>query len=271
MPDLTPGPFQSQANGIVNLMGGVGAALALGGSGILYGTGGIPLVFLAGAILMLGAMAVLAVFVREPKLPELPTKEEEAATIKLSAPEKKSLIFLLTAIFFWFAGYNAVETFFSLYAINTLGVTAGQASGILFLFSVSLIVFAIPAGFIGARIGRRRTILIGLLGITGMFIPLIFVTNVNTVRLLLLFGGICWACININSLPMVVRIAGPMKVGTFIGYYYLFSFSAQIITTPIFGAIRDAVGYYQSLFVYAAVTFTLAFFCLIFVRHGESD
>jgi len=269
MPDLTPGPFQSQANGIVNLMGGIGAILAFAGGGLLFELGGFPLPFLVSGLLMLGAMVVLAVFVREPQRPPMTKAEAKEAAVKLTPKEKKSLIFLLCAIFFWFAGYNAVETFFSLYATNTMDVTAGQASIMLSLFALALVGFAIPAGMIGAKIGRRKTILIGLAGVTLMFLPMIFITSANLARLLLLFGGMCWACVNINSLPMVVRIAGPMKVGAFIGYYYLFSFSSQLVTTPIYGAIRDAVGHYQSLFVYAAVTFVLAFACLFFVRHGE--
>ena len=88
---------------------------------------------------------------------------------------------------------------------------------------------------------------------------------------LMIVGGMFWACVNINSLPMITRMSGPIKIGKFIGYYYLFSFLAQTITAPIFGAIRDAVGHYQSLFIYAAIAFVLAFLCLIFVRHGESN
>jgi len=270
MPDLTPGPLRSQANGIVNLMGGVAAILAFAGGGLLFELGGFPLPFLVSALFTMGAMGVLFFFVREPKI-TAPAEKEEKVALKLEPKEKKSFIMLLLAIFFWFAGYNAVETFFSLYAIHTLDASPGQASIMLSMFALAVVFFAIPAGFIGAKIGRRKTILIGLVGITLIFLPLIFATDANAVRVLLIFSGICWACVNINSLPMIVRIAGPMKIGTFIGYYYLFSFSGQIITTPIYGAIRDAVGHYQSLFVYAAVTFALAFICLLFVRHGEEE
>jgi MFS family permease len=271
MPDLTPGPLRSKANGIVNLMGGIAAILAFAGGGLLFELGGFPLPFLISAVIMLGAMAILALFVREPKIPEISEAEEKEAKVKLLPAERKSLILLLCAIFFWFFGYNAVETFFSLYATNTMDVSPGQASMMLSLFALALVVFAIPAGIIGDKIGRRKTILIGLVGITVMFVPLIFITNANLVRILLILGGMCWACVNINSLPMIVRIAGPLKIGTFIGYYYLFSFSSQIITTPVYGAVRDLVGHYQSLFVYAAVAFILAFGCLFFVKHGEED
>lgn len=273
MPDLTPGPLRSQANGIVNLMGGVAAILAFAGGGMLFEMGGFPLPFLVSAIVLIGAMAIVAVFVREPKIPEPAdtTGEGKIVPLKLEKKEKKSLIFLLCAIFFWFLGYNAVETFFSLYAINTMNISPGQASMMLSLFALALVVFAIPAGIIGAKVGRRKTILMGLAGITCLFFPLIFVTNPALVRVLLIVSGMCWACVNINSLPMVVRIAGPMRIGAFIGYYYLFSFSSQLVTTPIYGAIQDLVGHYQSLFVYAAVTFGLAIVCLLFVRHGEES
>ena len=272
MPDLTPGPFQSQANGIVNLMGGVGAVIAFAGGGLMFELGGFPLPFLVSALLMLGAMGILMLFVREPKYPPVPPKEEiKKGELKMNKAEKKSLILILMAIFFWFMGYNAVETFFSLYATNVLGVSPGQASIMLSLFALALVGFAIPSGFIGARVGRRKTILAGLAGITLLFFSMVFIENAWIIRGLLLLGGMFWACVNINSLPMIVRIAGPQKIGTFIGYYYLFSFSAAFVTTPIYGFIYDIVGNYQSLFVYACITFALAIVCLAFVKHGEES
>ncbi|MDR2572340.1 MAG: MFS transporter [Oscillospiraceae bacterium] len=269
MPDLTPGPFRSQANGIVNLMGGIAAILAFAGGGLLFELGGFQLPFLVSALMLIGAMAVLALFIREPKIPVPVDTAEKAVPLKLEKSEKKSLIFLLSAIFFWFFGYNAVETFFSLYATSTMDVSPGQASMMLSLFALALVAFAIPSGMIGAKIGRRKTILIGLTGTALMFLPLVFVTNANLVRVLLICSGMSWACVNINSLPMIVRIAGPMRIGTFIGYYYLFSFSSQLVTTPIYGAIHDIVDTYSSLFIYAAISFGVAFICMSFVRHGE--
>lgn len=282
MPDIVPGKFQSQANGIVNLMGGIAAIIAFAGGGLMYGLGGITLPFLVGAIMLLGAMAVVFFFVREPKLPdefEVTKTESEfdkirnirKSNIKLEKKEKKSLILLLCAIFFWFAGYNAVETFFSLYATTTMGITAGEASMMLSVFALFFVGFAIPAGIIGAKFGRRNTILVGLVGMTALFTPLMFQSSPLLVGGLLMGAGMFWSCVNINSLPMIVRISGPMKVGVFIGYYYLFSFSSQLVTTPIYGFIHDLVGNYYSLFVYAAITFVLAFICLLFVKHGEEN
>jgi len=270
MPDITPGPLRSQANGIVNLMGGVGSLLAFAGGGYLFKLGGFPLPFLMSAIFMLIAVAVLALFVREPKQAYEQEKQEKPV-LKLGRNEKRSLLLILFGVFFWFSGYNAVETFFTLYATNTLGMDGGSAAMTLAFFSLTFLVFAVPAGFIGAKIGRRMTILIGLIGVTVLFIPLIFLSNVWITRICLFAGGLFWACVNINSLPMVVRLSGEEKVGTFIGYYYFFSFASQIVSPILFGFIRDLVGHYRVLFSYSCIAFVLALACLIFVRHGEDE
>ncbi|MCL2293903.1 MAG: MFS transporter [Spirochaetes bacterium] len=297
MPDLIPGPFRSQANGIVNLVGGVGAVIAFLGGGILFGLGGFPLPFLVSGIIALLSLAILIIFVREPIYPPLLSKEEAKKTeIKLSAQERKSCILILSAIFFWFMGYNAIETFFSLYAGAVLDLDAGQASISLGVIGIGVILFAFPSGLLGAKIGRRNVIFIGLAGMIVLFVPMIFITNFWIVHVILFFSGVFWACININSLPMIVRISGPAKIGLFIGYYYLFSFSSQLITTPLYGFILDMSKHYcsyckplyqyyesvynysceclyfhQSLWIYAIVTYVLACICLLFVRHGEEE
>ena len=271
MPDLTPGPLQSKANGIVNLMGGIAAIIAFAGGGLLFGLGGFPLPFLVSAVLLFGSLAVVAIFVKEPELPYEDTVsiKKEISKLKLSPGEKRSFIMLLLSIFFWFSGYGAVETFFTLYATNTLGVDAGMASILLSLFALTFVIFAVPMGIIGDKVGRKKTILVGLCMLTLLFMPLIFIANLWLTAAMLLTGGIFWSCVNINSLPMITKISGPMRVGAFIGYYYLFSFSANIISTPLFGLIRDIVGNYQVLFTYAVASFALAIVCLLFVKHGE--
>jgi len=277
MPDITPGKFRSQANGIVNLMGGVGSLLAFAGGGVLFKIGGFPLPFLMSAVMMLIALAVLALFVREPKQSydtqetDVNEKQADNAKEKLTKGETKSLVFILFAIFFWFTGYNAVETFFTLYATNSLGMDGGSASMTLSIFSLTFLIFAVPSGFIGAKIGRKKIILIGLVGLTALFVPLIFMSNAWIARVCLFLGGFFWACVNINSLPMVVRLSGENKFGTFIGYYYFFSFSSQIVSPILFGFIRDVVGDYKVLFLYSCIAFALAMICLFFVKHGEEE
>jgi MFS family permease len=269
MPDLIPGPMRSQANGIVNLLGGLGGFIAFFAGGILFDIGGFSLPFLMSAIMMILALIVLMVFVREPKEAYEPEEKNKETRVKLEKDEMKSLLLILFGVFFWFTGYNAVETFFTLYATNTLGMGPGGAAITLGIFSLTFLSFAVPAGFIGARIGRRKAILIGLSGLVVLFLPMIFIADVWVTRACLFLGGFCWAMVNINSLPMVVRLSGASKIGTYIGYYYFFSFSSQIVSPILFGFIRDVVGHYKVLFLYACIAFAIAIVVLFFVKHGE--
>lgn len=280
MPDITPPPLRSKANGIINFMGGVGSLISFFLGGILFKLGGMPLPFITSAAIMLLALVMLMLFVNEEKMRIQPEAAEETRKEEVSQEEKtsqkKSLLFLLFAILFWFTGYNAVETFFSLYVTNTLKdaggqfLDAGDAAMLLAMYSLTFLICAIPAGILGTKIGRRKTILIGLAGVTIIFAGVLFTSNLWALRILLLLGGAFWACVNINSLPMVVELAPWKDIGKFTGYYYFFSFSAAIISPILYGWIRDVVQNYQSLFIYSAAAFFIAILCMTFVKHGEA-
>ncbi len=294
MPDLTPPALRSKANGVINLMGGVGSIIAFLAGGFLVKTGGYNLPFLMGSIIMIFALLMLLRFIREPDS-RLPVDSPIAGSHmsgdrtasghnagsqaagqlhlapKVWAPgEKRSLLALLLAIFFWFCGYNAVEAFFTLYATKELGLSAGDATMTLTLFSLTLVIFALPAGILAGRIGRKRVIIGGLIGMIVLFLPMFLINQLWVLRIMLLLAGICWAGININSLPMVVELASADRIGSFTGYYYFFSFSAAILSPTLFGAIRDLTRSYGVLFLYSGIAFTLALLSMLFVRHGEA-
>lgn len=307
MPDVTPKPLRSKANGVINLMGGLGSIVAFFVGGRLADLNDkTTLPFLMGSIIMVVSLIALLLFVREPaglrfrrdrgmkmssrseetlnyyddldrQVASMETEEEKAAEKKniksflsLSTGEKVSLVALLIAIFFWFAGFNAVETFFTSYATAELGLTSGQATQMLTAFSLAFLVFALPSGILAEKFGRKRMILIGLVGIIIMFIPMLFIQNTFILLLLLVGGGLFWACININSLPMVVELATKESVGSFTGYYYFFSFSAAIASPILFGWVRDLTNDYSVLFVYSVIAFAIALISMIFVRHGDN-
>ncbi|MDO5737668.1 MAG: MFS transporter [Eubacteriales bacterium] len=275
MPDLTPPPLRSKANGLINLMGGIGAIIAffVGGrlanhdptNKISFGMGSATMVF---------SLIMLLLFVREPKLSlnfETNKEKKKRSKLRLSRAELQSLALILGAIFFWFAAYNAIETFFTLYAVNVLGVKAGTATMILSAFSLSFVAFAFPAALVAGKLGRKRTILTGLTILLVCFLPILFLRSVALVLALLLVGGIGWAMVNINSLPMVVELAGSEKIGEFTGFYYFASFSASIASPILFGWIRDLSGDYNLLFIYALIAFGIAFGLMLGVKHGESS
>ena len=500
MPDLTPPELRSEGNAIINLMGGVGGAVGMvaGTLAILLctlftgytkeqitanETLSFPYVFIIGAIVMIVGMLVLLFFVKEQDTSikvkgaanqyadekakrqaakaEAKAKKAELKSIKLSKSEKKSLFFMLGTLFFLFCGTNAITTFFSLFAQEILHMLTSEATNIMLVFLLCSAAAAIPAGKIGKKFGRKKTILAGLAVFLAAFIvffsvfivmltsndlsikkyvtvnnayttvsekindfnayrtaeaeaeakeqakltgekaekPEIQVLNMDEyieyktqleagkdvskyqvyiqfdeyfetidainsfvkekdikkalnvdeyynykevvaekgdlsevsnaeyyaefekytlpenapstydavikvareqlaldakatysaavkaisdsvaditsiLRLLiypvLVLGGAANMFITVNTLPLVLDIGGIEKVGTFTGYYYTATFSAQIASPIIYGFIRMFAGTYMSLFYYSPIMFALSILLILFVKHGEA-
>jgi maltose/moltooligosaccharide transporter len=277
MPDITPSPLRSKANGVINLMGGVGALLATFGGAALYRLNKVA-PFWFGSILMVVAAGVVFVAIKESQEYVAGSDEEERwwDTLKelgsIPTEERKSLVLLLLAIFSWFVGYNAIETFFTSYGTFRLGVAESTASLLLGFFSLTFILFSIPGGMAAERWGRRRTILTGLAALTVLLVLAAFLPNLYAIGAILFLGGMAWALININSLPMVVDIAPDDRLlGTYTGLYYISGTLAAIAGPILNGLIIDAVGKdYNMIFVVAPVFMLIAIGCMWFVTRGEA-
>ncbi|MBE6820358.1 MAG: SLC45 family MFS transporter [Ruminococcaceae bacterium] len=307
MPALTPPALRSEGNAIINLMGGIGSAIGMVAGtivGAIYTafTGvkittaneqvAFPYVFLTGAIVMVIGMLVILFFVKEPsskleaiaeqnKAADAAAKakaEKEAKKAakaaqkaqKLSKSERKSLVFMLGGLFFLFCGTNAITTFFALFAAEVLGKTTSEATIMTTLFAVCSAAAAIPAGYMGKKIGRKKTILIGLVVFMAVFALYVLTQSMALIWVALVLGGFANMLITVNTLPLVLEIGGIDKVGTFTGYYYTATFSAQIASPIIYGVVRMLSGTYLSLFVYSPIMFVLSILCILFVKHGEA-
>jgi len=297
MPDITPSQYRSQANGVINFMGGVGTIIALQTGGMLYKLSpNFP--FWLGSGLVLLATLVVYLFIEEPK--EYETAERQPGMFQslrdvASDPDKSGLR-ILFAIFFWFIGYSAVDTFFTLYAKNHLGLNEGDGATLLSVLPLFFVLFAIPSGFIASRIGRRTTIAIGLITVTVMLV-LLYVTPASALLtaisplplvgiplveggprmltlagVLLILGGIGWACVNINSLPMVVDLTTAERIGTYTGLYYLFSTLSAIVGPNVNGwAIELTGNNYNIIMLIAPVFMLVALWLMLGVKKGEAQ
>ncbi len=300
MPALTPPSLRSEGNAIINLMGGIGSAIGMFAGtivGVIYKlltgvkitteneTIAFPYVFLTGAVVMVIGMLVILFCVKEPSskievagernraADEKAAKKAEKAARKeqkLSKGERVSLIFMLAGLFFLFCGTNAITTFFALFAAEILGKTTAEATIMTTLFAVCSAIAAIPAGYMGKKIGRKKTIIIGLIAFMAAFVLYILTRSEAIIWVVLIIGGFANMLITVNTLPLVLEIGGNDKVGTFTGYYYTATFSAQIASPIVYGVVRMLSGTYMSLFVYSPVMFVLSMLCILVVRHGEA-
>ncbi len=267
--DLFAPGERSRANGVINLMGGLGGAIALFAGGALYKIG-VPLPFIVGAGILLLAVGIVLWRVREPDLSAEPLWAEKEPGVlanarQLIADPDKSGLFLLAAIFAWFVGWNAMEAFFTLYARNVLKVAVGSGTQMLTAFAAALILFAIPSGLIATRFGRKPTIIAGLAGmLAGLAIG--FTVRTPTVLLgVLAVMGAVWALVNINSLPMVYDLSKSGSIGAYTGMYY-FSSSLAAITGPILaGFLVDRAGY-STIWIFTAIFMAAAVVLMSLVK-----
>ena len=294
MPDVTPKPLRSKANAIINLMGALGGALYLGITAVLYPkskTDGLahinyqPL-FLIVAGIMLVAIVALKLTINEPKLveenkaleekhPEWNLAEDDGSGHEVLPPAvKKSLGFLLASIALWFIGYNGVTTWFTTYVDQVMGQGIGGASKCLLVATAGAIVSYIPIGAIASKIGRKKTIKIGIVMLAVCFaLGYILTTTFKEINIIMFIVfalvGFAWAAINVNSLPMVVEMCKGSDIGKFTGYYYTASMAAQVVTPIVAGTLMRTISY-KVLFPYAALFVALSFVTMCFVKHGDA-
>lgn len=294
MPDITPKPLRSKANAIINLMGALGGVIYLGVAAIMYPNSKVaglehvnyqPL-FIVVASIMFVAVAVLFLTVKEPKLvaeqreleakhPEWNLAEDDGSGHEtLPASVKKSLGFLLASICLWFIGYNAVETWFTTYVSQVMGQALGGASTCLLIATGGAVISYIPIGVLASKLGRKRTIMGGIILLASCFGLGYFLTTtyheINLVMFIVFaLVGLAWAAINVNSLPMVVEMCKGSDIGKFTGYYYTFSMAAQVVTPVVAGYLMRNVSY-TALFPYAAVFVAMSFVTMLFVKHGDN-
>ena len=289
MPDVTPSKYRSQANGIINFMGGLGLVLGTSiGAVLVKQNQAYPFWF--GSLLVLMAAILVLVFVREPKVYEDNPNEEKPNVWKslkdLFTSKHGDAIRIFLAIMFWFIAYNAIEAFLSLYGVNHLGLDESGAGRLITSVGASFLIFAIPSGFIGGKLGRKNTISIGLSIMIAVLLSVFFIPKETLLHsygsvpmlgdfmnltILLLLAGIGWSFININSLPMVVDLTDASQIGTFTGLYYLFSTLAAILGPNINGWIVKLTGNnYASIFVIGPIFMAAALVMIIGVHSGEA-
>ena len=288
MPDVTPKPLRSKANAVINLMGSAGGIIVLA-LGMVFATASVSnsMMSYTGyfgviAALMLAALVVFMLTVREPEWAREMQAQSVAAGIedaeetdhpnegrKLSADEVKSLLLILLSIVLWFFGYNAVTSKYSVYASNILHKDYNLT---LMLAQAAAIVAYLPVGIVASKIGRKKTILGGVVMLAIAFGVAAFLNSESPTMLMnamFCLAGIGWATINVNSFPMVVEMCRGSDIGKFTGYYYTFSMAAQVVTPIVAGSLMRAIDY-RVLFPYAALFVALSFVTMCFVKHGDA-
>ena len=286
MPDVTIRPLRSKANAIINLTGTAGGILVLV-LGMIFATSKNHYMEYTGYVIavvaiMLAGLIIFLLTVKEKKwaeemqrtsvrmgLEEAPTADQGPKR-KLSRGELTSLLLILASVALWYIGYNSITSKYSVYATNILGFDFNLT---LIVAQAAAIVSYIPVGIISSKIGRKKTVLAGVLILASAFFIGIFITP-NTPEVIMYpvfsLAGIGWATINVNSFPMAVELAKGGDVGKYTGYYYTASMAAQIVAPILSGFLYDLLGMRYVFFAFGTVFVLFSFVTMLFVKHGDT-
>lgn len=293
MPDIIPGDIRSEANGVINTMGGIASIVGTIGLARLMdvkinlpsGPTDNILAFPIASVLVIIAVILLFFFVKEQKEGDFEKAAKERIPILTSlkqifAEKDKSAFFVLISLLFWFIGYQGVLPFVGKYSVEILQTSKANAALAAGMVGIAYALFAIPSGIIAHNKGRKKTIRFALVALA-IVLMLVFVHSIvmsgsnvsGTLRLfsfwvLMFFFGMFWVTVVTNSFPMLWQMADYSNMGIYTGLYYFFSQLASIIAPPITGALIDLFGY-GSLFVFASLCMVVAFFLMSKVTRGE--
>ncbi|MGC8818854.1 MAG: MFS transporter [Athalassotoga sp.] len=266
MPDITAEYNRSKANGVINFMGGLGSLIMFFIGSQLYKVNNAYPFFLV-AILSFIVPVILFFGIKEPKI--FDQKRQKQSILKslllVIKDKNRAPFFTLLSIFTLIAGFSSIETFFTRYAEIALNINPAISSFSLGFYSIAFIAFALPAGFIATKIGKKYTMMIGAIGSVPVLIVFATVTNFTVFEILLPIAGALNAMFTINSYPLVVSYSSSESTGTYTGLYYLFSSLASIIAPPVFGLLMDFVSF-KMLFVAGATSMFVSFLFLIFIK-----
>jgi len=294
MPDIVPGELRSEANGVINTMGGIASIVGtLGLARLMDLDIVLPILgptknripFPVAGVLVVLAVILLVSFVREKNVEEkaadqkVPLRESLRA---IAGSKDKSALYILISLFLWFLGYQGVLPFIGKYSVVVLGVSQGRAAFAAGMVGIAYALFAIPSGYIAHRIGRRRAIRISLAALTVLVSALFFLEPIaaslgfSGMHKAYLFWGILflfglfWVTVVTNSFPMLWQMATYGNLGIYTGLYYTFSQAAAITAPPLTGSIID-IGGYRGIFAFCAVCMAAAFIVMRFVKSGEPE
>lgn len=293
MPDMIPGNLRSEANGVINTMGGIATIVGTVGLARLMdvpinlpGRGPTKdiLAFPISSILIIIAVLLLFFFVKEKKAVDHEQSEKKEPILHslkvIFAEQDKSALFILLSLLFWFIGYQGILPFVGLYSKDILKTSSGTASLAAGMVGIAYAIFAIPSGIVAHRLGRKKTIRFSLMVLVVLLAGIFFhdpltasmsaAVRQYTFWALLFCFGIFWVSVVTNSFPMLWQMSTYQTVGIYTGLYYFFSQLASIISPPITGAFIDAFGF-RAIFLYGSASMLVAFFLMGSVHRGEPE
>jgi len=279
MPDATPTELRSRANGIITAMGGLGTIIAFSLGGRLFNIN-YRLPFIVGGAIMVIALIILFIFYKEPEEPYSADEEDDSEKADIgflfgkngqpsAISRTPSLLYMLFTVFFWYCGFECINAFFTLYCQEKFNILPGDATIMLAPMAVIFMICALPAGYVGGKIGRKKSMIIGNAVVICAFLIIFTLKEHTLLPVLLGIGGIGWSLLTTNAYPAVAEMAPKGHTGLYTGYYYVFTFAASIASPILYGLIVDILKSQVYLFIFGGIMFLLGLISLFKVNQRD--
>jgi MFS family permease len=270
--DRVPSRFRSLATGSVTFQMCVGAIVFLMMGRML---GMRPAFFVAAGTILVITLA-FAVGLRERGMPtaaatEVTFRSLADAVVSAVRGAWPGMRPIFLAAFLVQLTFQTFTTWFALHGTERFAVRPEDVTIGFIAWAVGGVIGALPAGFIGVRIGRRSAMLIGFALMAVCLIALDRVTRLTQAVPLLALASASWTFPMVNAYPLFVEPVPRDRRGVLASLFLLSMALGGAIGDPLNGRIFDWFGSYRALFLLMATYTALAFAAVLFVPRGSGE
>lgn len=243
----------------------------------------VELAYAIPALLMVGCAAIVVLALRESKTAAYRAvvaedREVGTAKLRLSAMLKdlltdrdRSRLFMIAAVVVAWGSWAAIRALLTLYGMEQLGLSRGEAGGFTLPAGVAFLVVIIPVAILSDRVSRRLVMRIGLIVFAiGALIAFSFSDSSAATLVGVLVAASGFAGFAVNAVVLLWNLAPSQRMlGTYTGIFAVAQAIGSSIGPAALGALVDLTDW-GLLMVYIA-GFALVGLLLTFgVRHEIS-
>jgi len=270
--DVVPSRHRSLATGSITFQMCVGAIAFL----MLARAFGMRPAFLIASVSVLVIAAAFTVGLREPKHIESQSAEvtfwslADAAwsAIRGAVPGMRPIF---VAVLLLQLTFQTFTTWYALHATERFGIRPQDVTIGFIAWAMGGVIGALPAGFIGVRIGRRNAMLVGFATMAASMLALDRVTHMNAAIPLLALASASWSLPMVNAYPMYIELVPRRIRGVLASLFLLCSALGGAVGDPLNGRLFDLFNGYRAMFLLMACYIALGFVAVLFIRRGVGE
>ena len=167
--------------------------------------------------------------------------------------------------------FQSFTTWFALHGTERFGVRPEDVTTGFIAWAMGGVFGALPAGWLGVRIGRRNAMLTGFGLMAASLFALDRVTGLGAAVPLIALASAAWTFPTVNAYPLFVEPVPRQRRGALAALFLLSMALGGALGDPLNGFLFDLAGSYRPLFLMMTAYTALAFIAVLFVPRGAGE